>query len=310
MKKTRRILAASLALAMAVAVVPVNAVKAADPIEWDNDGGVSTVEGEGSVIQPIIEVSLPGDLAFQIDPLNLEIADTQILGGDYNIVNRGNVDVKVQVDPYVNKLEGSVLDIKTAAAKGGTIGGVDYSSKYADLTSSTDKKSVFLAAIAADKAGSALVDGNEDGIYEFSYLKGSDVIMGRKALTFDSAKDNAVKTDAASLGIAFGSAAIAGTTKVLTEQALTETTAISDSPAFTFNLKKSTADTNGDLAPQVDSVGSFTIVGAVDPKQTYADGEVAVYALYKMSLLTAQDASGFESIDATNKIATLVKPKS
>ena len=193
MKKTRRILAASLALAMAVAAVPVSAVKA-DPIDWNTQSGDNQIRGEGTVVQPVIEVSLHGDLAFEVDPLMLN-SKSQILGGDYNVINRGNVAVSVAVETHITKPETEAdfkLDVVNALPDESTV--EDHKNEYKTLESEANKdtKKVFLAAVVADKpADGKLVDSNNDNTYEFVYTGGAK-LLGRSILTF---KDEEIEKD-------------------------------------------------------------------------------------------------------------------
>lgn len=47
--------------------------------EWNTNGGSSTVEGDAYVVQPTIEVELPGDLTFGVNPLMLNVAEEDLL---------------------------------------------------------------------------------------------------------------------------------------------------------------------------------------------------------------------------------------
>ena len=64
--------------------------------------------------------------------------------------------------------------------------------------------------------------------------------------------------------------------------------AASADKSFSFELEAATYNTDGALS-SVGSVSSFTLVGAVDPHKTYAEGEVAVKATYKMTLQTKNE---------------------
>lgn len=70
--------------------------------EWNTNGGTTTVEGSGYVVEPTIEVELPGSLEFGINPLMLDVSEdpskpnkAQIVTGDYLITNYSNIPVAV-----------------------------------------------------------------------------------------------------------------------------------------------------------------------------------------------------------------------
>ena len=73
----------------------------AEDIEWNNQGGKATIEGSTFPVAPHIEVAIPGDLTFGINPLNVNVSETetpdtrQIVAADYAIVNYSNVAVVI-----------------------------------------------------------------------------------------------------------------------------------------------------------------------------------------------------------------------
>lgn len=256
--------------------------------DWNTDGGQGTVEGEGTVITPVIEIGLPGDMSFQIDPFMVDSGDKQIVAGDYNIVNYGNVAVGVDVYPTIIKGSDSNLDVATTATlvTGDT-------TKYADLTPVESKKAVFLTAIAADKvvAGTAVntLDTDEDGIYEFAYTAGTGHV-GRAKTETTKAADPVTTFGAATAGAATGSQIILkGAEAVNAETAGAVTDAAKgDKLSFVVNEAKLNADT-GAYEPNLDSIASFTFGGAVDAHAEFEDGDVAVQTIFQMKLLTKND---------------------
>ena len=73
---------------------------AAEENTWNVNGASTTIEGTAYTVDPIIEVELPGELTFGINPLSLDAdedgtADSQIISGEYLIVNNSNVPVLV-----------------------------------------------------------------------------------------------------------------------------------------------------------------------------------------------------------------------
>lgn len=230
--------------------------------EWNSDTGVDIRVANTSVRQPVMEVQLPGDLAFQVDPLLIE-KGAQITGGDYNVVNLGDTAVLVNVQPQINLGDGSEIEVKDTATLDAK------TNNYTDLTSTTGKKAVYMTAIAADKAD-ALTDGNKDGVYEFTYkANATNIGMTENTVTEAASTVTYAKGDATDAPVVLGSAASAD-------------------KAFNFELEAATYNTDGALT-SADSVSSFTLVGAVDPHKTYAEGEVAVKATYKMTLQTKNE---------------------
>ncbi len=69
--------------------------------EWNTNGGSSTVVGDAYVVEPTIEVELPGDLTFGVNPLMLNVAEegaadtSQIVSGNYLVTNYSNIPVAV-----------------------------------------------------------------------------------------------------------------------------------------------------------------------------------------------------------------------
>lgn len=321
--KMKRFVATTLAVAMAVS----STVSAA---EWNTEGGESTVVGDSSVVQPVIEVALPGDLAFMIDPYMVTY-ESQIIGGDYNVVNYSNVAVEVKVQPSIVHYEelnedGSVaadlnvLEIPATAPTPTTVPTADGGTKdvYTDISSTVaadpadQKKAVYLIAIPADTAG-ALADTNGDGIYEFAYTTDANNIgRGADATT-------GLGTDAEAF--TYGTPAVGNDTAgVAYKLSLKKYDEVDPAAAFTFVLGKEDGVTDPDTevyTPAVSSVASFTVGGAVDTKAALVDGDVQIQAVYELATLSknekaAIDAggtnSGDKSISGTKHQLEVVAP--
>ena len=99
----RKKLAAFLATALMVVSLPATFLAG----EWNTNGGTGEAEGSNWSVDPVIEVELPGDLAFGINPLYLDAnedgvaGDAQIVTGQYIIKNFSNIDVLVTADTSV-----------------------------------------------------------------------------------------------------------------------------------------------------------------------------------------------------------------
>lgn len=109
--------------------------------EWNTQGGSAEVEGEGTYVEPVIEVELPGDLAFGINPLQLDAdedgtADAQIISGTYPVINRGNVRVAITAETVATP--GGNVDVLTDAA---------YDTVSKDLAAVAGKQAVWLVQL-------------------------------------------------------------------------------------------------------------------------------------------------------------------
>lgn len=96
----KKVLASATLVAVMTSMLGMTAFASSTDLPWDTNGGKATVEGDGTPIEPTIEVALPGDLSFGINPLRLDAdedgtADKQIVLMDYTITNRSNVDMLV-----------------------------------------------------------------------------------------------------------------------------------------------------------------------------------------------------------------------
>lgn len=114
-------------------------------IEWNNQGGQATVDGAIYGVEPVIEVEIPGDLTFGINPLYLDADDdgtaetTQIVSSDYLIINYGNTAVNVDAKTKVSK-KGEKVQFKAMAA-------ASFDSNTKELKGDTDKKNIALALL-------------------------------------------------------------------------------------------------------------------------------------------------------------------
>lgn len=129
---------------------------AAEGDTWNENGARTTIEGTAYTVDPIIEVELPGELTFGINPLSLDAdedgtEDSQIISGEYLIVNNSNVPVLVGTTTKLGG--GSNVEIKTALATG------DLDAKTKDLTSSDGKKAIWMALLLPTTASAATEDG-------------------------------------------------------------------------------------------------------------------------------------------------------
>lgn len=117
--------------------------------EWGNNGGQERVHGDTYLVEPEIEVELPGDMTFGINPLKLEVSEdpenssekSQIVSGSYMITNYSNVPVAVSASTTIK--ENTNLSIVSTT---GTASSPSWASNAWDTTNNE------LKAVAGKKA--------------------------------------------------------------------------------------------------------------------------------------------------------------
>lgn len=219
----RRLMATAMTAALITSMFATTAF-ADETKAWNTDGGSLTIEGASTTVEATLEVELPTDLSFGINPLKLDVSEDsskpnkkQIVGADYRITNYSNVDVLVKASTKVTAE--STVDLKTAGA---------YDSTSLELSATKDKKSVlliqalataitvgtdgsvaatygdFTAAAAASndatsvngKAGAILGTGDTDILFKLAKNDGTLKSTNIGAFTFDGSVDpNAAFTD-------------------------------------------------------------------------------------------------------------------
>lgn len=219
----RRLMATAMTAALITSMFATTAF-ADETKAWNTDGGSLTVEGASTTVEATLEVELPTDLSFGINPLKLDVSEDsskpnkkQIVGADYLITNYSNVDVLVKASTKVTAE--STVDLKTAGA---------YDDKSFELSPTKDKKAVLLiqalataitvgtdesvtttygdftasAATSNDatsvngKAGAILGAGDTDILFKLAKNDGTLKSANIGAFTFDGSVDpNAAFTD-------------------------------------------------------------------------------------------------------------------
>lgn len=219
----RRLMATAMTVALITSMFATTAF-ADETKAWNTDGGSLTVEGASTTVEATLEVELPTDLSFGINPLKLDVSEDsskpnkkQIVGADYLITNYSNVDVLVKASTKVTAE--STVDLKTAGA---------YDDKSFELSPTKDKKAVlliqalataitvgtdesvtttygdFTASAAASndatsvngKAGAILGAGDTDILFKLAKNDGTLKSANIGAFTFDGSVDpNAAFTD-------------------------------------------------------------------------------------------------------------------
>lgn len=219
----RRLMATAMTAALITSMFATTAF-ADETKAWNTDGGSLTVEGASTTVEATLEVELPTDLSFGINPLKLDVSEDsskpnkkQIVGADYLITNYSNVDVLVKASTKVTAE--STVDLKTAGA---------YDDKSFELSPTEDKKAVLLiqalataitvgtdesvtttygdftaSATASNdatsvngKAGAILGAGDTDILFKLAKNDGTLKSANIGAFTFDGSVDpNAAFTD-------------------------------------------------------------------------------------------------------------------
>lgn len=219
----RRLMATAMTAALITSMFATTAF-ADETKAWNTDGGSLTVEGASTTVEATLEVELPTDLSFGINPLKLDVSEDsskpnkkQIVGADYLITNYSNVDVLVKASTKVTAE--STVDLKTVGA---------YDDKSFELSPTKDKKAVLLiqalataitvgtdesvtttygdftaSAVASNdatsvngKAGAILGAGDTDILFKLAKNDGTLKSANIGAFTFDGSVDpNAAFTD-------------------------------------------------------------------------------------------------------------------
>lgn len=248
----RRLMATAMTAALITSMFATTAF-ADETKAWNTDGGSLTVEGASTTVEATLEVELPTDLSFGINPLKLDVSEDsskpnkkQIVGADYLITNYSNVDVLVKASTKVTAE--STVDLKTAGA---------YDDKSFELSPTKDKKAVLLIQALA----TAITVGTDESV----------------TTTYgDFTASAAASNDATSVNGKAGAILGAGDTDILFKLAKNDGTLKSANiGAFTFDgsVDPNAAFTDGDV--KVTTV--FTMSTLTDNQSTNSYEESATY---------------------------------
>jgi hypothetical protein len=151
----KKMMRTGLALLTVSSMFAMTAFAADEEKGWNENGGSFTVEGDAWAVDPVIEVELPGDLAFGINPLSLDAdedgtADAQIVTSQYLITNYSNVPVLIKTSTTLTG--GDKVDILADA---------DYETNGDLKSSSTDgNKSIWMVQLYPTSAATISDEGN------------------------------------------------------------------------------------------------------------------------------------------------------
>lgn len=244
----KRVISTLAAAALAAGSSMTAFAAAATPVpEWGTNGGQSTVTGDSYAVQPVIEVELPAELTFGVNPMKLDADgdatttgdNTQILSTDYMIINYSNVPVEIKTETKVavNSVDeatgADAIDFVVAPAT------ANWDTTTKELKNDTGKRSVLL--IQQLPTGAATVTGDTPTLAVTKPSWGTDT---------PAAADIS--------GQMLGTSA--------------------NEVYFLLNAN------NGTLA--AGNVSGFTFSGAVNPNTQFYDGEITVSTVFTCNIIT------------------------
>ncbi len=238
-------------------------------IEWNNNGGTAEGNGSGSVRVPVIEVEVPLDLPFAMNPYKLNLAEEgadaitdQIWSDNYMICNYSEVPVAVATS---STAKGKDAD---SNGKGGlaletTVTVDPNTKKYVGSSANAEKKNAFIGMQFAKEIEFTEADG-----YKPKY--GDKVIFG----------------DGTNITAATGEVLIKDKTSFQEANGLLLS---ANAEEATFVLGTSTANGANAVA--------FKYIGVLNDSTTnvYADEDITVKTVYTLSVLASDDISSTTS---------------
>jgi hypothetical protein len=243
----------------------------------DNTTTTTTIEGSSYSVEPIIAVELPGDLAFGINPLSVDAdGDTATTADKVQVVSSDYTVINYSQVPVA--VQTSVTADKATGSKVNFVT-APATSNYDTVSKdlkSADDQKDIVLAMAFPAATSGVTVNAE----------GTEATL--TTLTYTA---KAIDTD-----LKKGAKILGGTAQ----------TSIFQLTAFDYSTEKLVAT----------NVSGFRLIGAVDPTQTFDEGEVTVKATFAVRALTANEAdssSGIFEADNTDSLsvdASVVKFKS
>ena len=223
-------------------------------IEWNNNGGTATGEGSGSVRVPVIEVEVPLELPFAMNPYKLNLAEEgadaitdQIWSDNYMIINHSEVPVAVKTSSSASVASTDPVELETTVT-------IDTNSKKYTGTTAANKN-----AFIGMQFAKTITLAND--AYTCSY--GDPLVFTTEtAATGTIAVENEGTLQKAN-GLLLGSTA----------------------KEATFVLNTDAKAANGGNAV------AFKYVGAINDSttKTYVDEDIKVKTVYTLSVLASDD---------------------
>lgn len=270
----KKVLASATLVAVMTSMLGMTAFAADATIPWDTNGGSQEITGDGVPVEPIIQVELPGDLSFGINPLRLDgdedgKVDAQIVSSDYTISNYSNVDVLITAKTWVTVKD--TVDLKKTVTAAD-----DYDKISNELNPTTDKKAMWLVQLLPNEPT------------EFDATEGTPILKV-KDLSYDGTDE---------------STSIAGKTLGSDDKAPTE---------VLFKLKQfdyTKAEAEQKLAPT--NVSGFKFAGVLDPNATFEAEDVKVTTIFTLNTLSTkqyEESYGESSINSVKLDVTVTEKK-
>lgn len=255
----KKFLAALSTAAITTSLLATTAFAATTTPEWNNNGGQATGEGGGEVRVPVIEVEVPLELPFAVNPYKLNLAEEgdaitdQIWSDNYMIINHSEVPVAVKTESYATVGADVTLDASVAT---------NSESKKFEGSAPT-KKCVMLGMQFA-----------------------TDIALANDAYTIDYG--DKLRFDAETP--ATGEAAISNEASLQAKNGLLLASGETAKEEATFVL--GTEAVEADVAKGVNAA-AFKYVGAVNDSTTevYVDEDLKVTTVYTLSVLAGDDVT-------------------
>lgn len=219
------------------------------------------VEGDAWVQAPTVEVELPGDLTFGINPLRITVnneeagissVSAQIIGSDYTVTNYSDVNVIVSANTKASMGSG-VTDVSFNEAP-------TYDADSREMDPADGKKNIWLAQLYPTSGTTVTPDGADWytvslNVTEPTYADGVEgTVMGQTVSTGDA-------------NVQFRLAPFNSTDNVLVSG----------------------------------NVSGFRFAGSVDPNANFKDGDVHVETLFSLTTVTKDQAdNSYEDFEAPN----------
>lgn len=220
-----------------------------------------TVDGTNYVEETLIDVTLPGDLMFGINPLQRSIAQedggsvsSQIITGQYEVINNGNTDVAISVNTGARALP--AWDAQASeATKADLLGEAVYNATTKSLSASSidGGKAIWLNQMLCTSAS-----------------VGTDDVVTINVASLNAANGMPVNSDVGTKG------------KVLSANTIQNAVFVLD--ARGENLVSG-------------NVSGFKFDGRVDPNADFQNDDVCVRSVFDVKAITsAQKTSGFTQV--------------
>lgn len=270
----KKVLASATLVAVMTSMLGMTAFAADATIPWDTNGGSQEITGDGVPVEPIIQVELPGDLSFGINPLRLDgdedgKVDAQIVSSDYTISNYSNVDVLITAKTWVTVKD--TVDLKKTVTAAD-----DYDKISKELNPTTDKNAMWLVQLLPNAPT------------EFDATEGTPILKV-KDLSYDGTDE---------------STSIAGKTLGSDDKAPTE---------VLFKLKQFDY-TKEEAAQKLDAanVSGFKFAGVLDPNATFVAEDVKVTTIFTLNTLSTkqyEESYGESTINSVKLDVTVTEKK-